>query len=470
MNRSAAKKQEAATTKRKLAFPHVMLIMIGLIIVFCILSYVVPAGVYDIDPATGSVIPTSFHYVEQNPISPIDALFMLYDGISQSGAMFALIMVMGGMISMIISTKAIEALIDYSLYRLQEKSMTVLIPIIMVLISLMGTLAGNDAMITFIIIGLVLVKRMNLDRIAAMSIFYLPYITGQAVGPTTVIIVLAQEECGLPPLSGLGVRAILWVLLTSFCIFYTMRYCKKIARDPSRSIMGVIERTESGDGPDLSAATSLDARSVLSAAFMILPFLAYGIGTAAFGWGLGQLVGFALAACIIVAFLNKWTPNEFARRFMAGAGEMGGVCMLVGFGRVAGMVLSDSNIINTISNTAVEIIGRFGTAGSAVGMFIFTTLFNLLMPNGLAKIPILMPLFVPVADILGITRQVLSLCYQMGDGLTNFITPMSTVLASGLILANVDYLKWIKYILPYLLTLLAFGGITIMLLQSIGWS
>ena len=91
--------------KKSIEFPHVMLIMIGLIIILSILSYIVPAGLYDVDPETGSVIPTSFHYVEQNPISPIDALFMLYDGISDSGAMFALIMVMGGMINMIISTK-----------------------------------------------------------------------------------------------------------------------------------------------------------------------------------------------------------------------------------------------------------------------------------------------------------------------------------------------------------------------------
>ena len=213
----------------------------------------------------------------------------------------------------------------------------------------------------------------------------------------------------------------------------------------------------------------LRVSDVLSASFMLIPFLLYGIGTAAFGWGLSELVGFALAACVIVAFLNHWSPNEFARRFMSGAGEMGGVCMLVGFGRVAGMVLSQSCIINTISYGAVQLIDGLGTAGSAVGMFVFTTLFNFLMPNGLAKIPILMPLFIPVGDVLGITRQVLAMCYQLGDGLTNFLTPMSTVLASGLMIANVNYGKWIKYILPYALALLVFNGVVITVLQMVSW-
>ena len=84
MNKTAA----GTKKKRQLAFPHVLLIMISLIVILCIMSYIVPAGVYDVDPATGVVLPESFHYVDQNPISPLNALFMLYDGIAQSGNMF----------------------------------------------------------------------------------------------------------------------------------------------------------------------------------------------------------------------------------------------------------------------------------------------------------------------------------------------------------------------------------------------
>lgn len=455
--------------KTKIGFPHVLIIMIGLILLLCALSYVVPAGVYDIDPVTNMVIPESFHYVDQNPISPLKALFMLYDGISNSGAMFALVMVIGGMIYMIISSKSIEEIIDYSLWKLKEKGATILIPVIMILISLLGTLAGNDSKITFLFVGLLFVKRLNLDRIAAMSIFYLPYISGQAVGPTTAIIVLAQEQAGVQVMSGLGVRTVLWVIITSFCIFYTMRYCKKIANDPSKSIMGFIERMDEGEDIDLTKERSLSVKAFLSALFLVIPFVVYAIGAASWGFGMGHLIGLSFAACIIVSLIHRFSPNEFARRFMTGAGELGAVCMLVGFGRVAGMVLADSNIINTISHGAIGLIGRLGAGGSAVGMYIFTLLFNLLMPNGLAKLPIIMPLFIPVADVLGVSRQTLCLCYQLGDGLTNFVTPMSSVLASGLMIAGVSYGKWMKYILPYLAVLVVFSGAVIVLLQSVGW-
>ena len=111
-----------------------------------------------------------------------------------------------------------------------------------------------------------------------------------------------------------------------------------------------------------------------------------------------------------------------------------------------------------------------GASFSAIGMFVFTTLFNLLMPSGPAKVPILMPLFTPVADILGITRQVLCTCYQLGDGLTNFLTPVSSVLATGLILSETKYSKWLRYAVPYALILIAFSCVCIFSLQAAGWT
>ena len=103
-------------------------------------------------------------------------------------------------------------------------------------------------------------------------------------------------------------------------------------------------------------------------------------------------------------------------------------------------------------------------------MFLFTTLFNLIMPSGPAKVPLLMPLFMPVADILGITRQILCTCYQLGDGLTNFLTPVSSVLATGLILSNTKYSKWMRYAVPYALCLIGFSAVCIFVLNLAGWT
>jgi uncharacterized ion transporter superfamily protein YfcC len=72
--------------------------------------------------------------------------------------------------------------------------------------------------------------------------------------------------------------------------------------------------------------------------------------------------------------------------------------------------------------------------------------------------------------VLGITRQILCTCYQLGDGLTNFLTPVSSVMATGLILSGTKYYKWLRYALPYALVLIGISSVCIFFLQTIGWT
>jgi uncharacterized ion transporter superfamily protein YfcC len=59
-----------------------------------------------------------------------------------------------------------------------------------------------------------------------------------------------------------------------------------------------------------------------------------------------------------------------------------------------------------------------------------------------------MPLFAPLADLTGITRQTAVLAYQFGDGFTNMIIPTSGVTVGTLAMARVPFEKWFKWLLP----------------------
>ena len=50
-----------------------------------------------------------------------------------------------------------------------------------------------------------------------------------------------------------------------------------------------------------------------------------------------------------------------------------------------------------------------------------------------------MPVFVPLSDLLGISRQVTVLAYQMGAGLTELLTPTNGALMAVLLAAGVPY-------------------------------
>lgn len=453
----------------RFSIPHVLVLILLIILFCCGLTYILPAGLYEIDPQTGLVVPNSFHWVENSPISPWRALVEVTNGVASQGVIFALLFIMGGLIYVVIESGAINNVINYSVYKLQDKSITVLVPAIVVLMSAIGALAGQDSLVTFVLVGLLLVKKLRLDKIAALSIFYLSYITGQAAGPTVAIILMAQETAGLAPISGLGARLVVWAALTLLCVIYTTRYCLKISKDPSRSILGCVEEPDGNDELNKSVPV-LGTKDIVTALCMLVPFAFYAYGAAAYAWGFPNLIAFAMVAVIVVGIVNRTNPNELAVTFLKGASAMGGICLMIGFAKVVGIVLTDGKILHTIAYAAVTAIGRLGDAFTASGMFLFTTAINLLIPSGPAKVPMLIPLFVPVADVLGITRQVMCLAFQLGDGLTNFVTPVSAVLAAALSMSGVDLRQWWRYVLPYTGITFIIAIVALTILQSTGWS
>lgn len=454
--------------KKKMAFPHVMVLLILLTVVSCVMTYIIPAGNYQFDE-NGYVIADSFRYVANTPVTPWEAILKLTSSIASMGTTYALLFVLGGMVTVMISSGSIENIVNYAIFRLQDKSLKVLIPCITVMMSLLGGLAGNDAMITFVACGMLLARRTKLDRVAGMAIFYLPYITAQAIGPTVLMILMCQEMSGIPAVSGLPVRIFIWIIFTVFCAFYNTRYALRVSRDPSKSIDGEILEMEGGAVDD-SAPVDLHVSAVLSVFMIILPFMIYAWGSSTYNWGFEYLIGLGFLASLVLGAIFRFTPNDWAKRFCEGAAQMGPVCLLIGFSKLISVILADGQVINTIAHAALLLIQSMGSSFSAIGMFIFTTLFNFMMPSGPAKVPILMPLFTPVADVLGITRQVLCTCYQLGDGLTNFLTPVSSVMATGLILSETKYSKWMRYAVPYALVLIGISAVCIFILQSIGWT
>lgn len=456
-------------TKKTFAFPHVLVLIIGLIVICCGLTYVLPAGQYAVDAQTGLVIPNSYHQVENTPINLWQALLMVTDGVASQGVIFALLFIMGGMINVVIESGSINNLINYSVFKLQDKSILVLVPCVVVLMSVIGGLAGQDSLVAFVAVGMVLVRKLKLDKIAALGMFYLPYITGQAAGPTIAIILMAQETASLPPVSGLGARLVVWAVLTVLCVLYTTHYCLKISRDPAKSIIGYMESPDSEE-KTVPHSAQLALKDLITIACMFVPFGIYAYGAAEQGWGFKELLAFAMTAVFIVGVVNRTGVNRLAILFIQGATAMGGICLMIGFAKVIGMIMVEGKILHTIAYAAVQVIGGMHDSLVATGIFIFTTFINFLIPSGPAKVPMLIPLFLPVADVLGISRQVLCLAFQLGDGLTNCVTPVSAVLAAAMSLSGCNYGQWMKFVLPFVGLTFAVAIVSLTVLQALGWS
>ena len=110
------------------------------------------------------------------------------------------------------------------------------------------------------------------------------------------------------------------------------------------------------------------------------------------------------------------------------------------------------SIIVTVVYYASLPLSAFPTWLCGVAMLIIQTLLNFLIPSGSGQAATTMPIMAPLADLLGVTRDVSVLAYQFGDGLSNILWPTaSTAVICGMAGVKID--KWWKFCIPCFIAL-----------------
>jgi len=136
-----------------------------------------------------------------------------------------------------------------------------------------------------------------------------------------------------------------------------------------------------------------------------------------------------------------------------GMEEMVVAALVVGFARGVQVVLDDAQVLDTIVFYAANLLQNFSTYVAAIGMFTFQSFLNFFIPSGSGQAAVTMPIMAPLADVLGLSRQVAVFAFTCGDGLSNTIIPTSGILMAMLGLAGIPYDRWLKFMFPLFLRL-----------------
>lgn len=108
-------------------------------------------------------------------------------------------------------------------------------------------------------------------------------------------------------------------------------------------------------------------------------------------------------------------------------------------------IMNDGKITHTIVHGLAEILGGMPAVAVAPGMVIANTIINVFLTSGSGQAVAVMPILLPLADVLGITRQTTILAFNFGDGFCNYILPTSTALMGTLSVTNIPYDRWIAF-------------------------
>ena len=120
--------------------------------------------------------------------------------------------------------------------------------------------------------------------------------------------------------------------------------------------------------------------------------------------------------------------------------------LLVGFANALSVIMTDANIMHTVINAISIPLGALPAALSAVGMFIVNLLMNIFISSS-GQAYVIMPLMAPLADVVGVTRQVaVSLTASVAIG--NPCSPTAALIMGICGIAGVSTIKWLKFVVP----------------------
>jgi uncharacterized ion transporter superfamily protein YfcC len=138
---------------------------------------------------------------------------------------------------------------------------------------------------------------------------------------------------------------------------------------------------------------------------------------------------------------------------------------IIGLAATIKTILVEGQILDTIAYFMSMWIFKLPSWAQLTGIFFVNGILNLLITSGSGQAALIMPILVPMSDILNLSRQSVVLAFQMGDGLTNLLSPISTTLSTILAISGVHYGKWFKFFLP-LVIIYMIVGIPFMILAS----
>lgn len=440
-------------------FPHPLVLLTGCVILAAALSYVLPAGQYQRqeDPATGRevVVAGTYHRVDPAPVGPFAAMVAIPRGMADAASVIFLVFLIGGAFTVVERTGALNEGV-HALVRVLQNSEILVIPITCLAFATAGALENmQEEIIAFVPVLLLLTRRLGFDELTAVAMSIGAAAVGAALSPVNPFQVqIAQKLAQLPLGSGAGFRLASLALGVAIWIWGTMRYARS-HRIPAEEAPG--QATASGGGRRMGVLV-----------LVLLTFVVFVYGILGLGWDFDQMSALFFVMGIVAGLMGGLGVGGTADAFVEGFRSMAYAALLIGFARTISLVLQDGRIIDTIVQAMFTPIAGLPRQLSAIGIMTVEAMIHVPVPSVSGEAVLTMPLLVPLSDLLGLSRQVTVLAYQLGAGFCDLITPTNGALMAILAAAGVGFGRWLRFVVPMLLALGAFAVVLLFAALAVG--
>ncbi|MEG1824066.1 MAG: TIGR00366 family protein [Cloacibacillus sp.] len=451
--------------------PHVWTIIFFCLIAAGLMTYLIPAGLYDrIEVAGRKVVdPNTFHFITQSPVSVFGWFVCIIEGMQQSMPIMCMVLCPIAATDIYIQSGTMEKMISWILRTCRSDKVIMLG--LMIFFACRGAMGAMEHHIPFVPLAISISLICGYDVMVGLLLVFMPTFVSFAVGPLNIYTVaVAQGISGLPLYSAMAFRVVIWLVCCAITFWYIFRYAKRVKADHSLSVTGFVNPSSAAGDKELEKMRDerMSVRQkVLMVMFLITTVLQM-VGPIKFEWGFSEIAALWLVsgilAGVVAGYNNEKICSIFVRSWTSDI-LIGTFC--IGFARAVSLVLTKGNVLDTIIYALAVPLKQIPISFSAIGMYFTQSIINFFIPSGSGQATVTMPIMAPLADIIGMTRQTAVIAFQMGDGLTNMIIPTFGTLIIYISIAKVDFKTYIKWVYPLYFMLVGVACVTLLIATAI---
>ena len=422
-----------------------------------ILTQVLPRGVYETN-ADGTIINGTYTEIEDKlPIWKIILSPILVFGTETALTGVGIILIItliGGTFLILDKCSVLKYIMAVIIRKFGNKKYLLMNLMILACMFLSSTAGILEESVTLVPIAVAISLALGWDSFVGlgMSLIAVAFgFTAATFNPFNVATVQRMAE--IPVFSGTLFRVVVFIVVYAVLAGFLTVYAKKIEKNPQKSLCYETDLAlrEKYNLDDSMAVLSDEKIKKASKAFLIclscvlITIITDFLTGAEGGISLPGMAILFLVGGMLAGKFSGMSGKELAKSFGEGIKTIAPVVPIIVIILSITYILDQGNIIPTILNFVYNLIDGVSPYAAILMLFLFIVILEFFVGSGTAKAFLVMPIVLPLADMVNVTRQSVTLAFCLGDGFTNLLYPTSGIMIVAIGLVNISYGKWLKF-------------------------
>ena len=183
----------------------------------------------------------------------------------------------------------------------------------------------------------------------------------------------------------------------------------------------------------------------ISLILFVCAFIVMIIGVTVLRWWFEEMGSVFFILGIILIILSKKGEKEGIEIFSKGAGDFVNIILIIGIARGINLTLDEGFIEDTILCALSGIVNGMNKIVFAILIFIIYIILGFFIQNGTGLAVISIPVFAPLCDEVGVSKNILVNAFMYGQNMIEFVSPTGLSLIVSQIV-GMKYIHWLKFV------------------------